>query len=196
MPVLGDSSRRRRHSPATPWVLLAALVVAVGYGWRWRAQHRRTSLEQHLSTPTELPLAATVSAAPAPETLPPTGAAPTQGLHHVSAALDGALEAAMDQVAGRDTGPALTQVVKRLLVWWMRVPADLQRGDHFDVLYEDRAGGEPVVQALRVVSGKLQRTLEAFRFRGSASEFPGTTWPTARSWSSESTRRPWTTMSR
>ncbi len=110
-------------------------------------------------------------APPAPEAPTPV-AAPASGHRHVSVQVDGALETALVQAAGRETGPALAQVVKRLLVWWMRVPSDLQRGDRVEVLYQERPGEEPVVDALRVVSGKLQRTFETFRFRGATAPFP------------------------
>ncbi len=172
MPVLGDSSRRRRRAPATPWVLLAAAVAATGYAWRWRVQHRRpeaSSVARAAPEPLSPPAAASP---PLPEGVPPSVETPTNGPRRLSVVLDGALETALVQAAGRDTGPALAQVVKRLLVWWMRIPADLQRGDRVELLYEERAGEEPVVPALRVVSGKLQRTFETFRFRTSSSEFP------------------------
>ncbi len=172
MPVLGDSSRRRRRAPATRWVVLAAAVAATGYAWRWRAQHRRLEATSVVRVPLELQLVSPPSTPPLPEAAPPPPEASTEGPHQLSVVLDGALETALVQAAGRETGPALAQVVKRLLVWWMRVPADLQRGDRVELLYEERADAEPVVQALRVVSGKLQRTLEAFRFRSSSSEFP------------------------
>ncbi len=169
MPVLGDSSRRKRRAPATPWVFLAAAIAALGYGLRWRAQHRRVpavsvGTTEPQSTPSGAP--PVLEAAPSPAQTPPSGA------RHLSVVVDGALETALVQAAGRDAGPALAQVVKRLLVWWMRVPGDLQRGDRVELLFEERAGEEPVVQALRVVSGKLQRTFEAFRFRGGSAEFP------------------------
>ena len=170
MPVLGDSSRRRRRSPATPWVLIAATVAATGYGWRWRSQHRRVA-------PQAFPSAQEASPSPVPVLPPAAAPAPTaaetapSGPRHLSVQVDGALETALVQAAGRDSGPALAQVVKRLLVWWMRVPTDLQRGDHVDLLYEERAGEEPLIHALRLASGKLQRTFETFRFKGASSAF-------------------------
>jgi murein DD-endopeptidase len=172
MPVLGDSSRRRSRSPAAPLVLLVAALAAGGYAWRWRTQHRRAAAPTLPSAAPELRAAlpgATPAADPTAESAP---AQPATGPRHISLKVDGALETALVQATGRDTGPALAQVLKRLLVWWMRVPADLQKGDRIDVLYEERPGEEPVVVALRVVSAKLQRTLEVFRFRAASSEFP------------------------
>jgi len=171
MPVLGNSSRRRRRSFAAPLVLLVAALAAGGYGWRWRAQHPRGPPPAVVTAIPELR-----AAAPGAESTPsvPVESArgqPTNRPRHLSMKVEGALETALVQAAGHDAGPALAQVLKRLLVWWMRIPADLQRGDRVDLLYEERPGEEPVVYAVRVVSGKLQRTLEAFRFRGASSEF-------------------------
>jgi murein DD-endopeptidase len=165
MPVLGDSSRRRRRSSLTPWVLLVIALAVGGYVWRWRAHLAR---EEAPPAPAPVP---ELSAAPPTTAPPPPPTAQTSGPRHVSVKVDGALETALVQATGRDTGPALAQVLKRLLVWWMRVPGDLQRGDRVDVLFEERPGEEPVVFALRVASGRLQRSLEAFRFRPAGSDF-------------------------
>jgi murein DD-endopeptidase len=93
--------------------------------------------------------------------------------------------------AGTETGPALTQVVKRVLVWWMAVPGDLRKGDLLEVLYEPQTGqaeagggaplrdsagvplvrGEPLVSAVRLQSAKLGRTFEAYRFKPAGSQF-------------------------
>ncbi len=164
MPVLGGSSRRRKRSSLTPWVLLVLAAAAGGYGVRFWAAHRTVAAPPPPSMP-ELH-AATPSVVPPPPS-PPEKAGP----RHISLKVDGALETALVQAAGRDTGPALAQVLKRLLVWWIRVPQDLQHGDEIDVLYQERPGEEPAVDALRVVSGKLQRTLETFRFRPTGSDF-------------------------
>jgi murein DD-endopeptidase len=170
MPVLGDPSRRRRRSPAVPLALLVVAIAAGGYAWRWKAQHHRVAPP----TPSaELSAVPSATASVAAEALKPgAAAAAAPGPRHVSLKVDGALETALVQSAGRETGPALAQVLKRLLVWWMRIPGDLQKGDRIDLLYEERPSEEPVVLAVRLVSAKLQRTLEAFRFRAAASEFP------------------------
>ncbi len=169
MPVLGDSSRRRRRSSATLWVLVLALAAG-GYAWRWKARHSRAGVAAESPAIPELRAAPPAATAPNPTAEAPGPAA--SGPRRLSVTVDGALETALVQATGHDSGPALAQVVKRLLVWWMRVPADLQRGDRVDLLYEERPGEEPTVLAVRVVSGKLQRALEAFRFRGGPSEFP------------------------
>jgi len=56
-------------------------------------------------------------------------------------------------------------VVVRALVWWVRVPGDFRRGDLVDVLFEERAGEEPLVHAVRLRSGKLSRYFRAYRFQ-------------------------------
>jgi murein DD-endopeptidase len=173
MPVLGDSSRRRTRLPAVGLVLLAAALLAAGYVWRWRTLHRRVDVSTLPRPAHELGGAALPGVTPGAEQPAESAAAqPASGPRHVSVKVDGALETALVQATGRDTGPALAQVLKRLLVWWMKVPADLQKGDRVDVLYEERAGEEPIIVAVRIVSAKLQRTLEAFRFRATSSEFP------------------------
>lgn len=165
MPVLGESSRRRRRRPWARWLLLAALAVAAGYAWRWRAQHRRPPPVAPVP-PGEL------SAAPPPAAAPPDAGAAERaggGPRRLAVRLDGALETALVQEAGRNAGPALAQVVKRILVWWIRVPADLKSGDRLELVYEERPGEEPSVLAIRFASARLKQSFEAYRFRGASS---------------------------
>ena len=166
MPVLGEPSRRRRRTPWARWLLLAAVAVAAGYAWRWRAHHRRP--------PAVAPApAAELAAAPPPTASPPDAGAPETaagGARRLSVRLEGALETALVQEAGQQAGPALAQVVKRLLVWWIRVPADLQRGDRLELVYEERPGEEPSVLAIRFASTRLRQSFEAYRFRGASSQ--------------------------
>jgi murein DD-endopeptidase len=175
MPVLGDGfSRRRKPSRWGVGLLLTATMVAGGYAWRWTA-HRRAAKVQALAA--AAPEAVSPPGTPAADaadsgSVPAATPAEAPGPRALSLRIDGALETALAQGAGRETAPALAQVLKRLLVWWIRVPGDLQRGDRIDVLYEERAGDEPVVLAVRLVSAKLQRTVEAFRFQGASESFP------------------------
>jgi len=166
MPVLGESSRRRRRSPWTRLFLLAALALAAGYAWRWRGRHRRPPV-QPVSSAAPAPASASPAAEPSP---PDAGSAPLapRGPRRLSVRLGGAVETALVQEVGRETGAALAQEVKRLVEWWLRVPADLQRGDRLDLLYQERAGDEPLLLALRLTSARLQRTFEAFRYRAAA----------------------------
>jgi murein DD-endopeptidase len=171
MPVLGDSSGRRRRSSVVPWALLLVAILGGGFAFRWKSQRARLAAP---TVPAELQAAPLSSGIPTPEVRPATAAnvaPPVKSPKHLSVKVEGALETALVQAAGHDTGPALAQVLKRLLVWWLRVPGDVLRGDRIDILYEERPGEEPTIDAVRVVSGKLQRTLEAFRFRGPSPEF-------------------------
>jgi murein DD-endopeptidase MepM/ murein hydrolase activator NlpD len=93
------------------------------------------------------------------------------GPRSLSVHIDGPLEAALVQGAGTDTGPALTQVVKRVLVWWIAVPADLRKGDLLEVVYEPQPGQEPLVSAVRLQSAKMNRTFEAYRFKPAGAQF-------------------------
>jgi murein DD-endopeptidase MepM/ murein hydrolase activator NlpD len=79
--------------------------------------------------------------------------------------INGPLESAIVSSAGKEVGNALTQVVNRSLVWWLRVPQDLVKGDTLAVVYETREGQEPLVHAVRFTSRKLGKTLEAWRFQ-------------------------------
>jgi murein DD-endopeptidase MepM/ murein hydrolase activator NlpD len=47
----------------------------------------------------------------------------------------------------------------------VRVPNDLQRGDTVDLIVEERAGEEPLLDAVRFHSGKLAKTLAAYRYQ-------------------------------
>lgn len=109
-------------------------------------------------------------AAPAgsPTSAPSAGAA---GLKSFSARINGPLESTVVAAVGKATGAPLTQVINRTLVWWLKVPGDLVKGDELSVVYEERERGEPVVHAVRFNSGKLGKTLEAYRFKPDADAF-------------------------
>jgi len=72
---------------------------------------------------------------------------------------------------GKDTGVPLTQVVTRSLVWWLRVPQDLTKGDTLSALYEERPNQEPLVHAVRYTSRKLNKTWEAWRYKAPGDAF-------------------------
>jgi len=170
MPVLGQPTRRRS---SRGWVVVLLLALAAG-GYFYRTRHRPPP-------PPPVPVVAPAPVAPAPgtssvassETLPtPAGVPqPAVGPRFLSVRIDGPLETAVVGGAGAESGPALTQVVKRVLVWWIAVPGDLRRGDVLEVVYEPRPGEEPRVSALRFQSGKAGRTFEAYRFQPSGASF-------------------------
>ncbi|HZJ55873.1 MAG TPA: M23 family metallopeptidase, partial [Myxococcaceae bacterium] len=119
---------------------------------------------------------APVISAPGSTALPGIAQAPAPppvqtGPRFLSVRIDGPLEAALVSGAGTDTGPALTQVVKRVLVWWIAVPADLRKGDVLEVIYEPQPGQEPLVSAVRLQSAKAGRTFEAYRFKPAGGQF-------------------------
>jgi len=169
MPVLGQSTRRR--SSGRKWLVFLVVLAGVA-GWFWYRKHRPP-----------LPVAAVPVVAPAPvlsapgstvvpglAQAPVTPTLPT-GPRFLSVHVDGPLEAALVSGAGTETGLALTQVVKRVMVWWVAVPGDLRRGDLVEVLYEAQAGQEPLVDAVRFQSGKVGRTFEAYRFKPAGAQF-------------------------
>jgi len=108
------------------------------------------------------PLAPPEAPSPAP-VLPPVPERPSW--RTASIIVDGPLETSLVSVVGPTLGPSLTQVVTRTLVWWVDVPGGLQRGDTLDVLFEERAGEEPLVQALKFRSGRRAREYQAYRYQ-------------------------------
>ncbi|HZS36080.1 MAG TPA: M23 family metallopeptidase [Polyangia bacterium] len=93
------------------------------------------------------------------------------GLRFARADISGSLESALVTLVGRPLGQALTPVAVRSLVWWVKVPDDLRRGDEVDALFEERASAEPVVVALRFKSEKAGRTFRAYRFKAEGDAF-------------------------
>jgi murein DD-endopeptidase MepM/ murein hydrolase activator NlpD len=114
------------------------------------------------------PVAAPVAAAPAPSAAPPADKA---GLHAFQVKINGPLESAIIASEGKAVGTPLTQVVNRSLVWWVRVPQDLVKGDTLAVVYETRDGQEPLVHAVRFESRKQGKVFETYRFKPSGDGF-------------------------
>jgi murein DD-endopeptidase len=169
MPVLGQSARRK--SSGRGWVLFLGLAVAAG-GYLWYRRHRPAPPVAQVPVVAPAP----VITAPGSTAIPGVAQAPVAppvqtGPRALSVRIDGPLEAALVAAAGNDTGPALTQVVKRVLVWWIAVPADLRKGDLLEVVYEPQPGQEPLVSAVRLQSAKAGRTFEAYRFKPAGAQF-------------------------
>lgn len=127
-------------------------------------------------TPVGAPPSTLPAIAPAPGAAPTTVAAkepvaPKDGLKGFTATINGPLEGAIIGQVGKTVGAPLTQVINRTLVWWMRVPQDLVKGDTLSAVYEEREGQEPVVHAVRFVSRKLGKTFEAYRFKSPGDDF-------------------------
>lgn len=176
MPTLGEPPR---PSPVVPVALTAVavgLLSGVAYWWTHRAP-------APAAEPPQAPVAAeapgAVADAPAamaagplvPPAAAPGPTAPADGLAVASVTIDGPLESALVGAVGREAGAPLTQVVTRSLVWWLRVPQDLVRGDQLQVVYETVPGHEPVVHAVRFTSGKLGKTVEAYRYQAPGAGF-------------------------
>ncbi len=66
--------------------------------------------------------------------------------------------------AGEDSA-ALSGVYSRLFMWDLDMRRDLQAGDAVAVVWRKGADGVPVVAAASLVSGKLGRTLTAYRWQ-------------------------------
>ena len=169
MPVLGQPARRK--SSGLGWVLFLGLAVAAG-GYLWNRRHRPAPPAAQVPVVAPAP----VISAPGSTAVPGIAQAPVPppvqtGPRFLSVRIDGPLEAALVAGAGTDTGPALTQVVKRVLVWWIAVPADLRKGDLLEVVYEPQPGQEPLVSAVRLQSAKAGRTFEAYRFKPAGGQF-------------------------
>jgi murein DD-endopeptidase MepM/ murein hydrolase activator NlpD len=169
MPVLGQTARRK--SGGLGWVLFLALAVAAG-GYLWHRRHRPPPPVAQVPVVAPAP----VITAPGSTAIPGIAQAPVAppvqtGPRFLSVRIDGPLEGALVAGAGSDTGPALTQVVKRVMVWWLAVPGDLRKGDVLEVVYEPQPGQEPLVSALRFQSAKFGRTFEAYRFKPAGAQF-------------------------
>jgi murein DD-endopeptidase MepM/ murein hydrolase activator NlpD len=129
------------------------------------------------------PGAAPVAVAPAapgsPAAQVPAGGAPAAvasadkgTLKAFTVHIHGPMESAIVDAVGKKVGTPLTQVVNRSLVWWLRVPQDLVKGDTLSAVYEERENQEPLVHAVRLVSSKLGKTLEAYRFKPDGAAYP------------------------
>ena len=166
--------------------MVSFVAAALGFGY-WR--HHRGVASSTVSSlpapaPASMPVAERVavdasppSAIPEPRPAAPTTARPSTpsapkkdvaaiaraGLRGVAVTIKGPLEAALVEKVGRETALPLAQVVVRALVWWVRVPAELWRGDKLTVLYREE-GTEPRVEALRYQSTKQGQTFAAYRF--------------------------------
>ncbi len=180
MPTLGAQPKK---SPI-PGVVITAIVVGLAAGGVYWWKHRVTAEEAAAPM-----VADAVVPVPAVEGAPvaaaPLAPAPTvgivdpkvpvkleaNGLRSFKAEINGALEQAIVTAVGKELGQPLTQVVNRSLVWWMKVPGDLLKGDELQVVFEERANAEPVVHAVRFTSKKFGKTFEAYRFKAKDEAF-------------------------
>jgi murein DD-endopeptidase MepM/ murein hydrolase activator NlpD len=163
LPTLGAPPKR---SPFGAVVAVSLILGgAAGGVWWWKQRMTHGTEEAVQAAPAATDAGAALAAAPVapPAPVDPIKAA---GLERASVRIDGPLETALNGAAGADVGPALAQVVTRTLVWWVEVPGEILRGDTLDVLFQRRENEEPLVHAVRFTSGKLGKTLSAYRFQG------------------------------
>jgi murein DD-endopeptidase MepM/ murein hydrolase activator NlpD len=199
MPTLGEAPKKSPLAPIAITAVVIGLAAGGVYWFTHRPAAPATPPQPVAAapapTPAPAPAPAPVAPAPAPAAAPvavaaPQGAntfqAPTpaaaaaaapkpdakdEKLKSLSTTINGPLEKAIVDATSKDVGTPLTQVVTRSLVWWIRVPNDLTKGDELKVVYEERANQEPVVHAVRYTSKKLGKTLEAFRFQADGDAF-------------------------
>ncbi|RKG72822.1 M23 family metallopeptidase [Corallococcus terminator] len=162
LPTLGGPPKRNPFGPVV--AVSVILGAAAGGVWWWKQRMPDVPMDgasSQSATPVD---AGTLAQAPA---APPAATDPVKaaGLERASIRIEGPLETALVQAAGAEVGPALAQVVTRTLVWWVRVPGEILRGDTLDVLYQRRPNEEPLVYAVRFISGKTGQTHRAYRFQ-------------------------------
>jgi murein DD-endopeptidase MepM/ murein hydrolase activator NlpD len=183
MPTLGPQPKQ---SPIVPVAITAVVVGVLSGGIYWLRNNNPTPAPEaaapaapvvDVAAAPQAPVdpAAPVAAPAAPGTVaaaPAPVAAPVEkGLRAFQVKITGPLESAIVESEGKAVGTALTQVVNRSLVWWVKVPQDLVKGDTLSVVYETRDGQEPLVHAVRFDSRKLGKTFETYRFKPSSDSF-------------------------
>lgn len=187
MPKLGVAPKQSSFMPVA---ITAVVVGCLGGGIYWLKSRPAAGEAAEIPTPAvAAPQAAEAVAPPPPSTedvaAGPGAAAPAMpvmpqpqvpgaeklGLRSFQVKINGPLESAIVASEGKAVGNALTQVVNRSLVWWVRVPQDLVKGDALSVVYETRDGMEPLVHAVRFESQKMGRTFETYRFKPAADGF-------------------------
>ncbi|NMO22518.1 M23 family metallopeptidase [Pyxidicoccus fallax] len=161
LPTLGAPPKRSAFGP----VVAVSLILggAAGGVWWWKQRMATATQETAQAAPAAVDAGAVAAAPVAPPA--PVDPVKAAGLERVSVRIDGPLETALNGAAGPDIGPALAQVVTRTLVWWVEVPGEILRGDTLDVLFQRRENEEPLVHAVRFNSGKLGKTMSAYRYQ-------------------------------
>jgi murein DD-endopeptidase MepM/ murein hydrolase activator NlpD len=187
MPTLGRSRKR----PAGPAVLVVALVVIIGVLAIWKL-HKKAA-----PPPAPAPTVPSPPPTPVPGNPPPPAPVATAddggtamtpppkaersaadvelekaGYKRLRVEVNGPLETAVVSAVGPELGPRLVQVLVRSLVWWLSVPNDLRRGDLLEAIYEERAGEDPIIRAVRYKSGKNARTYKAYVYKPADSQWP------------------------
>ncbi len=97
---------------------------------------------------------------------------PPEGPFAVSARIRGSLAASLSGEVGPDLGPALTQVTKRILMWWLDLRRDLHPGDEVRLVYRVPFEKEPVIEALWLRAQALTGPRSVTRFQPGTADFP------------------------
>ena len=174
MPTLGHAPRQ---SPIIP-VAVTAIIVGLLTGGIFWLKNRPPESAPAIVTPQlavglepQVPVAAAPTAAVPSAPAAPAATPDKSGLHAFQVKINGPLESAIVGSEGKAVGAPLTQVVNRSLVWWVRVPQDLVKGDTLAVVYEPRDGQEPLVHAVRFESRKQGKVFETYRFKPTGDGF-------------------------
>ncbi|MBL8956981.1 MAG: peptidoglycan DD-metalloendopeptidase family protein [Myxococcaceae bacterium] len=169
----------QKKSPLPAIAITAALVGAVSGGLFWW-KHKPAEQPQvaEAAAPQGEAPEPTSGAGPGPSVIaapaqkPSAPPAPAEtNLKSFTTHIRGALEGAIVEATDKKVGPPLTQVINRSLVWWLRVPQDLVKGDTLSVVYETRENMEPLVHAVRFSSAKLGKTFEAYRHKADGEKY-------------------------
>jgi murein DD-endopeptidase len=97
---------------------------------------------------------------------------PPTGPQYLRVVVERTLEGSFVRDVGAVQGPALAQVAKRALVWWINPRTDLRKNDVIELVYDIPDEGEPKIFAIWFTSSKLGQTLTAVRFHAQGNEFP------------------------
>ena len=81
------------------------------------------------------------------------------------------LEGGFVRAVGRELGPALAQVAKRALVWWVNPRTDFRKNDKIEIVYSVHKDKEPTIHAIWFSSQKLKTTKTAVWYKAEKNEF-------------------------
>jgi murein DD-endopeptidase len=125
-----------------------------------------------ISRPADGGIGADGGAGTASVTSGPLGAEiPGSGLRQVKVSINGALESSLTEKLASDVALPLTQVVARILVWWVDLRRGLNKGDELSVVYSLPPGKEPMIHALSWTSSQGKGKHVAYLFQAPGAPF-------------------------
>ncbi len=95
----------------------------------------------------------------------------TDGLRVVTGTIRRTVNHTLADKLEREVANPLSQVVSRVLVWWMEPSRDLRPGDEIGVVFSLHDGEEPRVHAVSMKSQRHGRTFSAYRFQPAEERF-------------------------